>query len=69
MHDFPQHNLIKLYQTCCLELPNEIKSSRYFCLLTVNDLTDKEEHNKNQINEESFSVEEPHLTCLVAQHE
>lgn len=62
-------NKCQLSQTCRLKLPYKIQSSRNLRLLTVNDLTDEEEHNENEIDEESLGVEKPHLACFVAQHE
>jgi hypothetical protein len=32
-------------------------------------LTDEKEHHKDEINEKSLRVEEPHFACLVAQHQ
>jgi hypothetical protein len=35
----------------------------------VNNLADKKEHHKDEIDEESFSVKKPHLTSFIAQHQ
>lgn len=35
----------------------------------MNNLTDEEENDKNQIDKKPLRVEKPHLACLVAQHE
>lgn len=52
--------------TSCLKFPNEIQPSRDFSLLTVNDLTNKEKYDENQVDEKSLSVQEPKFASLVA---
>lgn len=57
--------VFKIEQTCCLKFPNKVQSSCDLSLLTMNNLANDEKHDKNQIDEESFGIEEPHLACLV----
>jgi hypothetical protein len=51
----------------CLQLPDKVKSTCDFRLLTVNNLADKKEEKKNQFDEKTLGVEEePEFTSFVA---